>query len=291
MHGIYWTEAGRRQVRNEYRALLDRSSLKLSEQRFPTCEGESCAIVTGSEDAPPLVLFHGGNTNSLMWLRSMATWGTHFRVYSVDTIGDPGFSAESRPSFSTDRHAEWLDDVWRSLSLTSAAIVGASLGGWLALDYAIRRPGRVRSLALLAPAGIVRMNGVSALRISMLMLMGSWGRRQGLLQMFGFSERSLTDEDESFLKFCNSVQKRILSRLRLPSVISDEQLRSLSMPVLAAIGGQDILFDGTAVRRRFETCLPQSKIHFLADRGHGLTDLTESVFEFLIHSYSPSPAG
>jgi pimeloyl-ACP methyl ester carboxylesterase len=283
MHGIYWTEAGRRRVRNEYRALLDRSSLQFSERRFPTCEGESFALVTGSEEAPPLVLFHGGNTNSLMWLPSLATWGSRFRVYSVDIIGDPGFSAESRPSFSDDQHAKWLDDVWSSLSLTSAAVVGASLGGWLALDYAIRRPGRVQSLALLAPAGIVRMNAVSALRISVLMLMGRWGRRQGLLQMFGFSEHSLTTENESYLKFCDSVLTNMLSRLRLPPVIPNEQLRSLTIPILAMIGGRDVLFDGAAARRRFEACLPQTQIHFLADCGHGLADPTESVFKFLLH--------
>ena len=56
----------------------------------------------------------------------------------------------------SDAHALWLDDVMRALSLDRASIVGVSLGGWLALDYATRRPERVESFVLICAAGLGR---------------------------------------------------------------------------------------------------------------------------------------
>lgn len=43
-----------------------------------------------------------------------------------------------------------------ALGIARAAFVGTSLGGWLALDYATRRPERVDRLALLCPGGVGR---------------------------------------------------------------------------------------------------------------------------------------
>ena len=85
-----------------------------------------------------------------------AVWSSRFRVYAIDMIGDAGLSAPSRPPLAGDAHALWLDDVLAGLSVASASFVGMSLGGWLTLDYASPRPGRVERLALICPAGIGR---------------------------------------------------------------------------------------------------------------------------------------
>jgi pimeloyl-ACP methyl ester carboxylesterase len=63
-----------------------------------------------------------------------------FRVYCIDMIGEPGLSAPVRPALASDAHAVWLDDVLNHLAVTRVSILGASLGGWLALDYTIRHP-------------------------------------------------------------------------------------------------------------------------------------------------------
>jgi pimeloyl-ACP methyl ester carboxylesterase len=69
-------------------------------------------------------------------------------------IGEPGLSAPSRPRLASDAYALWLDDVLHELGVARASLVGVSLGGWLALDYATRRPERVERLALLCPGGV-----------------------------------------------------------------------------------------------------------------------------------------
>jgi pimeloyl-ACP methyl ester carboxylesterase len=235
----------------------------------------------GSTQSPPLMLLHGGNFNSAMWLRSLPVWSAHFRIYVVDTIGDPGLSATTRPSLRTDDHALWLDDVYAALDLASASIVGASFGGWLGLDYALRRPQAVNRLVLLAPAGIARVSMSATLGISALMLMGAWGRRQALLRLLGLVDAGLTAEQRSFLAFSGVVQLNALSRIRVPSPIADGRMRTLSARTLAVLGGKDIMFDSSAVRDRLQQLCPTATVRTLPDAGHGLVDPTSLVQEFL----------
>lgn len=66
-----------------------------------------------------------------------------------DMIGEPGLCAASRPVLQSQAYALWLDDVLQAFAIGPTAIVGASLGGWLATDYAIRRPQRFERMVLL----------------------------------------------------------------------------------------------------------------------------------------------
>lgn len=256
--------------------------MPLAQRHVPTCAGETFVFSCGSEAAPPLVLLHGGNTNSLMWLRSLPVWTRHFRVHAVDTIGDPGFSAPMRPALASDAYARWLDDVWRSLGVTRAAVVAASFGGWLGLDYAIRRPGKVERLALLAPAGIVRMDAVSQLKVAGLTMLGTSGRRKALDMTFGVNPDALGEEGRAFVDFQGLVQTSFLSRIALPKVISDTALLGIKVPVLAVLGEKDIFFRVDPMRQRIASCLPQATIHQLAGVGHGLGSTTDLVMQFLV---------
>jgi pimeloyl-ACP methyl ester carboxylesterase len=78
--------------------------------------------------------------NSAMWMGEVTAFARCFRVYCIDMIGEPGLSAPVRPALASDAHAVWLDDVLNHLAVTRVSILGASLGGWLALDYTIRHP-------------------------------------------------------------------------------------------------------------------------------------------------------
>lgn len=66
-------------------------------------------------------------------------------------------------------------------------------------------------------------------------------------------------------------------------MFTDAQLRSLAMPVLAIIGRKDIVFDAATVKRRLEACVAAAKIIELQNAGHGLTDPTPTVHDFLQH--------
>jgi pimeloyl-ACP methyl ester carboxylesterase len=158
--GIYKTREGEQVIKSAYRQLLGQWPVPAEHCTIPTGQGETFVISCGPTDGPPVVLLHGSGANAVMWTAHVATWARYFRIYAIDIIGEPGLSAPCRPPLNSDAYAAWLDEVFDGLALTQTAIVATSLGGWLALDYAIRRPGRVSRLVLLHRAESDGKSGV-----------------------------------------------------------------------------------------------------------------------------------
>ena len=282
MARVFRSDRGMALVHEKYLSLLRDCPLSCEEIRLPTCEGETFVLACGRPAAPPLVLFHGGSTTSAMWLGDLPVWAEHFRVYAVDMIGEPGFSAPSRPPLKTEDHAFWLDDVWIGLGISRAPIVGASQGGWLALDYAIRRQPKVQSLVLLAPGGISRQRIGMSLKVAPLLLLGSWGRRKAVNWAMGLQRNDLTAEYEAFFNFFLLTQAHFAYRMNLLPVFTDEMLGILRLPILAIVGGKDVAFRSAETRRRLKTCVPQSRVIYLPEAGHGLQDHASTILDFLL---------
>jgi pimeloyl-ACP methyl ester carboxylesterase len=156
MKPIYKSIESERLVLESYRAFLERWPVPNQQVRVPSSQGERFVIISGPEDAFALVLLHGGVMNSLMGIREVRTFTRLFLVYCVDVIGELGLSAPARPALASNAYPAWLDDVLNHLAVAPVAILGILLGGWLALDYAIRRPEKVERVAVLCPGGIGR---------------------------------------------------------------------------------------------------------------------------------------
>ena len=192
MTAIFKTPAGAERVAGLYRRALAAWPVPSTHPRLATRQGETFVVACGDPSAPPLILLHGAQSNAASWMFDAAVFSSRFRVYAIDLIGDAGRSAPSRPPLESEDHALWLDDVWAGLGVSRAAVVGLSLGGWLALDYAARRPGRVERLVLICPAGIGRQKNF-LLRTAPLMLLGPWGMRKVREMVFGPAPAALPD--------------------------------------------------------------------------------------------------
>ena len=186
MTPIYKTAEGERLVRERYLTFLKYWPVPNQQIRIATSQGETFVVACGNVEAPPLLLLHGSAGNSVMWIGDVAAFAAHFRVYAIDMIGEAGLSAPSRPPLDSDAYAQWLDEVLNSLSVDRVSIVGISLGGWLALDYAIRRRDRVASLAVLCPGGVGRQKlGILFVAIAFGMCGGLYRAENGLVAAVG----------------------------------------------------------------------------------------------------------
>jgi pimeloyl-ACP methyl ester carboxylesterase len=112
---------------------------------------------TRSGSGAPLVLLHALGLSSRAWDPVLPALASRFDVIAVDL---PGFGdsaplygqAEVPPAKLAESVADLLDD----LGVTAPHLAGNSLGGWVALELAARRP--VASITLCSPAGLWRRN-------------------------------------------------------------------------------------------------------------------------------------
>ena len=274
---IYRTEAGGREILRRYEQALASWPVPAEHVRVPTREGDTFVLVCGPDDAPPLLLLHGSGANATMWMGDVTAWAEHFRVHAVDMIGEPGLSAPSRPPLDSPAYALWLDDVLDHLGIERTAVTGASLGGWLALDYATRRPDRVERLALLCPGGIGRQKVGALLKALLYKPFGRWGMRRSIKAVAGVDVRAMPEvADYLALTFTHFLPRRD----RLP-VFPDDVLRRLTMPVLVIVGGRDAMLDSHDTAKRMNHAVPHANVTLLPDVAHAIVGQTQPILDFL----------
>ena len=277
---VFKTEAGEREVHALYPQVLGAWPGPTEELRLPTREGQTFVVACGPKEGPPLVLLHGAQSNAAVWMFDTPAWSQAFRCYAIDMIGEAGFSAPSRPPLDSDAHALWLGDVLAGLGVQKAAFVGVSLGGWLALDFARRRPEAVERMALLCPAGIGRQKNF-LLKVAPLLLLGPWGRRKVREMVFGPSRGEVPPALKPFAELMGLIGRSIRPRIvRIPR-LSDGELERLTMPVLVIVGGKDELIDSDDTRRRLAKSAPHAEVVFLAEGRHAIFGQSAKVLEFL----------
>jgi len=116
------------------------------------------AYETGSDasDARVVLLLHGlGHWTDGAWSRLVPRLDPALRYVAFDL---PGFGASEKPDAPYDAayFRRVTNDAVAALGLERFALVGHSLGGFIAADYAGAFPERVTHLALIAPAGFSR---------------------------------------------------------------------------------------------------------------------------------------
>ena len=273
---VYRSPAGQNAIERSYREHLQRWTTPVRQRTVPTREGRTFVLDCGPADAPPAVLLHGAGSNSAIWQADAPRWSLAHRLYMVDVIGEPGLSAPVRPDLNSDAHALWLDDVFDELRIDTAAIVGVSLGGWLATDYAIRRPGRVQRLALRAPGGIGRQRYGAVLAALVLAPFGDRGTRTALRIALGPGT-----VPDPVIDYMLLIQRNYRPRRDTLPIFSDEQLQAITAPLYVALGAGDRLLNSRDTATRLKRLQPSASVNLLAGTGHGMFDDADDIYTFL----------
>jgi pimeloyl-ACP methyl ester carboxylesterase len=106
----------------------------------------------GDPAAPPMMYLHGSFLGNL-WLDAYARLAERFHLFVPDM---PGFGLTPRPDWMRDisDYTLYYRDLLDALGLDAPAVVGHSLGGWMALELAVWYPRRVGRQVLSAAAGL-----------------------------------------------------------------------------------------------------------------------------------------
>lgn len=282
MSAFWRSDAARAEVLARYEALLAQWPAPAERRHVPTSLGETFVISAGPAEAPPVILLHGSAANSASWMGDIAGLAQRYRVHAVDMPGEPGFSATTRAPLAGGAHGTWLGEVMDGLDAPRAALVGISLGGWVALDFATARAERVTALALLCPGGIGAQRNILPWVLP-LMLLGPWGRRRILARLRGGAAMAGTDSPaaRAFAAMMELTFATFRPRREPLPRFDDAALGRLAMPVLAILGGADAMLDSAETRDRLSRCVPHAAIDWLPDAGHVLAGHGARIGAFL----------
>ncbi len=273
---IYKSPAGKKEIMALYDAALARWPVPHEEIYIPTRHGDTFVISSGEKTAPPLILLHGSASNAASWVADVAAYSAHFHVLAVDLPGEPGKSAENRPSWQGLDFGEWLEDVLDGLMIETTALVGISQGGWTALRFATYRPERVSKLVVLAPAGIAPARTSFLLKAIFYRLLGSKGGEKMNQLVMGKQEMH-----PDAVRFMNTIMAHFNGRLEKEYIFTDEELKRLTMPTLLIGGTEDALIPVEKITPRMETLLPHFTAEIIPGMGHALVNLSEKIIPFL----------
>lgn len=139
-------------IRNVEKYELKDSNIEEKTTRIELKFGEVNYELHGSPSSPLLVLVHGFSVPSFCWERNVKPLvESGFQVLTFDLYGR-GYSARPDTQYNVELFSNQLEELVDSLSITEPfTIVGLSMGGVIAAEFANNNPQRVQNVVLLAP--------------------------------------------------------------------------------------------------------------------------------------------
>jgi pimeloyl-ACP methyl ester carboxylesterase len=118
-------------------------------------------------------------------------------------------------------------------------------------------------------------------KVTVLGMCGAWGARKAREMVLGRAPSDPPPALRKFIEFISLIHKNFRRRLVKLPIFSDDALQRLTMPVMAIVGGKDVLIDSAATKRRLESNLPRVKVRYLPEAGHFIPRQTVPILEFL----------
>jgi pimeloyl-ACP methyl ester carboxylesterase len=147
--------------------------------------GNEVRYAQAGTEGPVVVLVHGIASRAAQWERVMSILGDRFRVIAPDLLGH-GLSAKPRGDYSLGAQACGIRDLLAALGHDRVSLVGHSLGGGIAMQFAYQFPERVERLALISSGGLgrevsvfLRAATLPGSEVVLPLLAGSWVRAAG----------------------------------------------------------------------------------------------------------------
>jgi len=114
--------------------------------------GKPVSYYRGGE-GPPILLIHGITSSARTWREVMPALARSHEVIAPDLLGH-GHSAKPRGDYSLGGYASGLRDLLAILGFGRVTVVGHSLGGGVAMQFAYQFPDRLGRLVLVDSGGL-----------------------------------------------------------------------------------------------------------------------------------------
>ncbi|WP_017299876.1 alpha/beta fold hydrolase [Nodosilinea nodulosa] len=234
------------------------------------------AYVAASDVAsePPLLLIHGFDSSLLEFRRLLPLLAP--RTWAVDLLGF-GFSDRALyPDLSPGAIKLHLHSFWQQMIARPMVLVGASMGGAAAIDFALTYPEAVAGLVLLDAAGFAAGPAMGNLMVPPL---DSWATaflrnprvRRSISRQAYFDKTLVTPDAELCAALhlqCPGWKEALIAFTKSGGYnFLGPKIAQIACPTLVVWGEQDKIL-GTKDARRFEGAIAGSQLVWIPQCGH-----------------------
>jgi 4,5:9,10-diseco-3-hydroxy-5,9,17-trioxoandrosta-1(10),2-diene-4-oate hydrolase len=243
---------------------------------------------------PAVVFVHGSGPGVSAFSNFYANYKTvaaaGYRALLPDMIG---FGWSSKPAdldYTLELFTSTLGAFLDKLDVRRCVLVGNSLGGAIAIGYALKQPERVAKLVLMGPGGIesretyFKMPGIQRMVAEFVGQGFDRASLRRLLEILAYDPKFVTDElVDMRLNVLKTQPKEVLSRMMIPD--QSGELKQLRCPVLGFWGIEDQFCPASGYEKILRA-VPDSRFIMYARCGHWAMierseDFNRNVIEFL----------
>jgi len=253
------------------------------------------------EGGPPAILVHGLGGYLENWEDNIAALAQERRVYALDLVGC-GRSDKPRVDYSIPYLTAFVHHFMTVQGIDKAALIGESMGGAIALLFALQYPAQVDKLVLADAGGLGEEVSLS-LRLMSVPLLGellsrpSRGGTARFLDELFYDQELVTDEriEEDYqMSAIPGARRCMLSMLRsmvnLWGARRDayhlilDRLEEIEVPALVVWGAEDGILPVAHAHQAVER-LPNARLHVFEACGHVPNIERAEAFNVLVKDF------
>ena len=238
-----------------------------------TSFGSTHILVSGQKDNPPIIFLHAFSASATEWYGNVSDISKEYRIFAVEIPGDLNKSVLTKPFSNRSGCVSWLSEIMKQLKIDKAVLVGHSYGGWFTLNFSLLAPDRVNKAILLAPASTfvptkkefyIRAMAMQFIPICFFTKSFlSWASAKGYK-----TDKEVIDLFFEGMKAFNFTKNFV--NIVQPTIFSDDELKSINVPVLLMVGEQENLHDPFNAVERARKLIKNVRAEVIPDAGHSL---------------------
>lgn len=265
----------------------------------------SISFIDEGKGEKTIILVHGLASNAGFWRYSIPELSKNYRVIAVDLPGY-GKSGKGAYPYSMTFYANQIKRLADELKLNKFILVGHSMGGQIAITFALKYPDRLEKLVLASPAGVeefgqgqgdwlrsvmtktgVKKTTEEGIRKNLAINFYSWNDKWEWM----VEERVRMIKAKDFDEFAYTVVRCVNAMLDEPTF---DKIKNISVPTLIVHGRYDGLIPNPYLNPGFTsdvfkwgaTQIPNCKVHEIDNCGHMLQiekpeEFTRTIFDYI----------
>lgn len=213
------------------------------EEKFLQIDGSRIRYLESGASKKTLVLIHGLGASAERWHQVIPLFEEDFKVIAPDLVGF-GYSDKPMVDYTPEFFSDFLEKFFRAANLQGPVIIGSSLGGQIAAEFAASHSQHIEKLILVSPAGIMKQSTPALDAYIMAAMYPNEESAKNAFEMMEGSGRSVPED----------IVNGFIKRMRLPnaklafmstllglknSEIITSKLQAITAPTLIVWGSDD----------------------------------------------------